>query len=46
MDDIKILRILFTVMTFVLFTGVLAWAWFNRRSAEFKDAQQLPFDQD
>jgi cytochrome c oxidase cbb3-type subunit IV len=46
MDTIGILRILFTSMTFVLFTGILAWAWFNRKSAEFERAQRLPFDQD
>jgi len=46
MDIINLLRILFTVLTFVLFTGVVAWAWFNRQSKEFADAQKLPFDQD
>jgi cytochrome c oxidase cbb3-type subunit IV len=46
MDMINILRILFTVLTFVLFVVILVWAWRNRNSAQFKDAQNLPFDQD
>lgn len=46
MDMINILRILFTVLTFVLFVIIVVWAWRNRKSAQFKDAQNLPFDQD
>lgn len=40
------LRIVFTVITFVLFVIIMVWAWRNRDSAQFKDAQQLPFEQD
>jgi len=46
MDMINVLRILFTVLSFVLFITILVWAWRNRNSAQFKDAQNLPFDQD
>lgn len=46
MDIINVLRILFTVLSFVLFVVIMVWAWRNRNSAHFKDAQQLPFDQD
>jgi len=46
MDIINLLRILFTVLIFVLFTGVLVWTWLNRQSKAFADAQKLPFDQD
>lgn len=46
MDTITILRIFFTVLIFVLFVIILIWAWRNRNSAQFKDAQHLPFDQD
>lgn len=46
MDIINIFRILATVASFVLFVAILLWAWFNRDSAQFKDAQHLPFDQD
>lgn len=46
MDMITVLRIFFTVLTFVLFVGILVWAWRNRNSVQFKDAQHLPFDQD
>ncbi|QDC43928.1 cbb3-type cytochrome oxidase subunit 3 [Methylophilus medardicus] len=44
--DINLLRILFTVLSFVLFMAIMVWAWRNRNSAQFKDAQNLPFDQD
>ncbi|WP_019897075.1 cbb3-type cytochrome oxidase subunit 3 [Methylotenera mobilis] len=46
MDTINILRILVTVVSFVLFVAILLWAWFNRDSRQFKDAQHLPFEQD
>jgi cytochrome c oxidase cbb3-type subunit 4 len=46
MDMINLLRIVFTVLSFVLFIAILVWAWRNRHSAQFKDAQNLPFDQD
>lgn len=46
MDIINILRILATVASFVLFVAIVLWAWFNRDSSQFKDAQQLPFEQD
>lgn len=43
---VNTLRILFTVLSFVLFVAIMVWAWRNRNSAQFKDAQQLPFDQE
>jgi cytochrome c oxidase cbb3-type subunit 4 len=46
MDLINILRIVFTLLSFVLFVVILVWAWRNRNSKNFKDAQNLPFDQD
>lgn len=46
MDTINLLHILFTVLSFVLFIAIVVWAWRNRHSAQFKDAQHLPFDQD
>ena len=46
MDTINLLRILFTVLSFVLFIAIVVWAWRNRHSAQLKDAQHLPFDQD
>ena len=46
MDYITIIRTLVTVLSFVLFVAIMVWAWRNRNSAQFKDAQHLPFDQD
>jgi cytochrome c oxidase cbb3-type subunit 4 len=44
--EVNTLRILFTVISFVAFVAILIWAWRNRNSAQFKDAQNLPFEQD
>lgn len=46
MDAINLLRIFFTVLCFVLFVAIVIWAWRNRNSAQFKEAQNVPFDQD
>ncbi|MDE2080315.1 MAG: cbb3-type cytochrome c oxidase subunit 3 [Burkholderiales bacterium] len=32
-----------TVLGFVFFIGVVAWAWSGRRRADFQEAEQLPF---
>ncbi|MDP8568685.1 cbb3-type cytochrome oxidase subunit 3 [Methylophilus aquaticus] len=44
--EVNTLRILFTVISFVAFVAIAIWAWRNRNSSQFKDAQNLPFDQD
>ena len=41
--DINILRSLVTVFGFVLFVGILVWAYRPARKAEFDEAAQLPF---
>lgn len=41
--DINILRIGVTVAGFVLFIGILVWAWRPTRKAGFDEAAQLPF---
>jgi len=33
----------FTVLSFVLFLGIIAWAWSSRRRAEFAAAANAPF---
>jgi cytochrome c oxidase cbb3-type subunit 4 len=35
-----------TVVTFILFLGIVGWTLSKRRSAEFEEAAQLPFGQD
>jgi cytochrome c oxidase cbb3-type subunit IV len=44
--DINILRSLVTAFSFVLFVGILVWAYRPARKAEFDEAAQLPFATD
>ncbi len=44
--DVNTLRTVATVVSFLAFLGILAWAWSARRSAEFAEAAHLPFEQD
>jgi cytochrome c oxidase cbb3-type subunit 4 len=44
--DINTLRSVATVASFVTFIGIWWWAWSKRRSADFEEAANLPFQQD
>ena len=44
--DINTLRAIVTVVTFVVFIGIVTWAWSRRNQAAFEEAAQLPFRQD
>ena len=44
--DVNTLRSLATVASFVAFVGIVWWAWSRRRSADFSEAANLPFEQD
>jgi len=44
--DINILRSIVTVVTFIIFLGIVVWAWSSRNSSSFDEAAQLPFKQD
>lgn len=44
--DINDLRSVVTVLTFVIFVGIVAWAWSRRNQADFDEAARLPLDQD
>ena len=44
--DINTLRSVTTVVSFLVFVGIMAWAWSKRRSADFEEAANLPFVQD
>jgi cytochrome c oxidase cbb3-type subunit IV len=46
MMDLNTLRILATIVSFVVFVGILFWAWKNRKTKDFKDAANLPFKED
>ncbi len=44
--DINILRSIVTVLTFLIFLGIVWWALSGRNRADFDEAAQLPFRQD
>lgn len=44
--DINTLRILATIASFVIFISIVVWAWKYRKSEDFKDAANLPFEED
>ena len=41
--DINLLRSVVTICAFVLFVGILVWAYLPARRAQFEDAASLPF---
>ena len=43
--DVNTLRTAVTVVTFILFIGIVVWTLSKRRTAEFQEAAQLPFGQ-
>jgi cytochrome c oxidase cbb3-type subunit IV len=43
--DVNVLRVLVTVISFVVFIGIVAWAWSRRNKAAFDEAAQLPFQE-
>ncbi|MCX7255394.1 MAG: CcoQ/FixQ family Cbb3-type cytochrome c oxidase assembly chaperone [Polaromonas sp.] len=44
--DVNILRSIVTVVTFIIFLRIVAWAWSSRNAESFEEAAQLPFNQD
>jgi len=44
--DLTTLRIGATVACFVVFMGIVAWAFSRRNTRRFAEAAQLPFEQD
>lgn len=44
--DINTLRSLSTVISFIVFVGIIVWAYSHRNAADFEKAANLPFDQD
>ena len=44
--DINTLRSMATVVSFITFIGIMAWAYASRNAADFDEAAQLPFGQD
>ena len=44
--DVNTLRALLTLICFVLFLGIVAWAWSSGSRARFHDAARVPLDED
>ena len=44
--DVNTLRTVTTVLSFVVFIGIMVWAWSSRRKGDFEEAARLPFEQD
>ncbi|NOT65495.1 MAG: cbb3-type cytochrome c oxidase subunit 3 [Methylotenera sp.] len=44
--DINTLRIVATVVSFIVFIGIVVWVGRNRKSSDFKEAANLPFKED
>ena len=42
--DMVTLRSVMTLVAFVIFLGIIAWAWSSRRKPDFDAAARLPFD--
>ncbi|MDP2262718.1 MAG: cbb3-type cytochrome c oxidase subunit 3 [Hydrogenophaga sp.] len=44
--DINVLRSIVTVVSLLIFIGIVAWAWSARNQSSFDEAAQLPFTDD
>lgn len=44
--DINLLRSIVTVVAFIVFIGIVVWAWSHRNKERFDEAARLPFEQD
>ncbi|MDP2416205.1 MAG: cbb3-type cytochrome c oxidase subunit 3 [Hydrogenophaga sp.] len=44
--DINDLRSAFTLVSFLIFLGIVGWAWSKRNKANFDEAAKLPFNED
>lgn len=42
--DVDGLRLATTVVLFIAFLGIVAWAWSKRRERAFDEAARLPFE--
>jgi cytochrome c oxidase cbb3-type subunit 4 len=42
----NILRVAVTIISFIVFVGILIWVWRNRNTSDFKEAANLPFEED
>ena len=43
--DLNDIRSWYTVVIFVVFIGIFAWAWSSKRKRDFHDAAHLPLNE-
>ena len=43
--EINTLRILVTLISFIVFVGIMVWVWRHRNTKDFEEAANLPFDE-
>ena len=44
--DVNILRSIVTVISLLVFIGIVIWVWSKRHTGDFEKAANLPFEQD
>ncbi len=44
--DVNDLRVVTTLLAFVVFVGIMVWAYSARNKEDFEAASKLPLDQD
>jgi len=44
--DVNLMRSVITAVLFVVFVGIVLWAWSKGRRADFEAAARLPLDDD
>ena len=44
--DVNDLRTLITVLAFLAFVGIVAWAWSGKRREHFEEAARVPLEDD
>ena len=43
--EINTLRMLITLISFIVFVGIMVWVWRRRDAIDFKEAAKLPFEE-
>ena len=46
MDSINTMRAAITIVSFLVFIGIVVWAWSGRRKRQFDEAARLPLEDD
>lgn len=43
--DVNTLRTLVTIISFMVFVGILLWVWRRRHAKDYEEAANLPFEE-